>query len=612
MNVAPGVKIGTLKFLGKFVLVTYIDVLKRAAPDLLPNIVKVLDDKDSTVRDQACHVMGLMKARLPEAMTEKELKNVVKQKLEKIEEAAKDVKPSKYDREENWKPPAKKPAKKAAAPADDELMTFDSAPPKKKPPPGIGKKPVKKAADPEEEEKTGGDDDELMTFSNDAPVSKPPPNIGKKPVKKKAPADDEEMKDETAAAPAKKGPPALSSSKPAAAKGPTKAPTGPVIVEEDIGSGYSAEEAAAKAAELWDASVLSGFEEAKWQDKLASFTALNEAIAANESLDDKGIEATCKFVKAKMKDWKESNLNLIKGAIGTFKACSEKDTMSKRAFAAGASFFVDKCGDVKYAALIKEMVPIACEVLGPKFVMNQLLKHAAKAKAPNVFKEVCNMLIGIYEEFGAAGTPLKEVIDFGQLAASQTNAQVREAALKLFCELYKHLGSALETFMTEIKASTLKTINDAMASVEVYGKGDFTPTRQLRGAAAAAAVPAGPGKKGAGGGGGGGGGVADLLADMPRENITKKLTSKLLEQFKHKDPKIRMKVPEQIEAILKEAKMRIEAEGIGELMDCLKQGMKEANMAALRGNIGVLGLLAEAVGQPIGKYQKKCLVPMIE
>ena len=40
--------------------------------------------------------------------------------MTKIDEAAKEVKPTKYDRPENWKPPAPKPAKKAVA-ADDEL-----------------------------------------------------------------------------------------------------------------------------------------------------------------------------------------------------------------------------------------------------------------------------------------------------------------------------------------------------------------------------------------------------------------------------------------------------------------------------------------------------------
>ena len=360
--------------------------------------------------------------------------------MEKIDEAAKEVKPSKYDREENWKPPAKKAApKKAAAADDDELMSFDNGPPKRAPP-NIGKKPVKKkAADPEEEEKKASemDDDSLMTF-DEAPKRNPPANIGKKPVKK--PKEDEEMKDESAP---KKGPPALSSSKAPVAKGPTKAPTGPVIVEEDLGAGLSPEESASVAADIWSAEIIAGFEESAWKAKKDAFDALIEAIDANEDLTEKQIEATCKFVKSKMKDWKESNLNLIKGSISMYEALAKKDVMSKRGFAAGAAFFVDKIGDAKYMKLIQDMVPIACEVLSTKFVMNQMLKHAAKAKAPAVFRECCNCFITILEEFGPAGTPLKETVDFGQLAASQTNPQAREAATKLFCELYKHLGDAL-------------------------------------------------------------------------------------------------------------------------------------------------------------------------
>ena len=89
INVAPGVKTGTLKFVDKMVPVTYVDVLKRAAPELLPNIKKALDDKDAGVRDAACNTMGLFKARLPEDMLKAHLKDLVKQKMDKIEEAAK-------------------------------------------------------------------------------------------------------------------------------------------------------------------------------------------------------------------------------------------------------------------------------------------------------------------------------------------------------------------------------------------------------------------------------------------------------------------------------------------------------------------------------------------
>jgi len=85
--------------------------------------------------------------------------------MTKVDEAAKEVKPSKYDRPENWTPPppkaepkpkvVKKPVKKpeAAAPVDDadggELDCFNNEviAPKRAPPKGIGVKPKKKTDD---------------------------------------------------------------------------------------------------------------------------------------------------------------------------------------------------------------------------------------------------------------------------------------------------------------------------------------------------------------------------------------------------------------------------------------------------------------------------------
>lgn len=95
--------------------------------------------------------------------------------MEKIDEAAKEIKPTKYDRPENWKPPA--PKKPKAAPKeelgggdDDMMMSFDSKP-KRAPPKGIGVKPKKKTAPADAE-----------MADESAPVKKPaaraPPNIG--------------------------------------------------------------------------------------------------------------------------------------------------------------------------------------------------------------------------------------------------------------------------------------------------------------------------------------------------------------------------------------------------------------------------------------------------
>ena len=99
--------------------------------------------------------------------------------------------------------------------------------------------------------------------------------------------------------------------------------------------------------------------------------------------------------------------------------------MGKRALAVGSAFFVEKLGDVKLVAALKEMLISCAEVCGPKFVSGQIIKHASKAKAPKVHQEACALLVDIIDQFGATGAPLKETIDYGQLAAGQTTPAVR-------------------------------------------------------------------------------------------------------------------------------------------------------------------------------------------
>lgn len=85
-----------------------------------------------------------------------------------------------------------------------------------------------------------------------------------------------------------------------------------------------------------------------------------------------------------------------------------------------------------------------------------------------------------------------------------------------------------------------------------------------------------------------------------------------MEQFKHKDWKIRKKGGDDVEAIIREAKMRIENAGLNDLMDAMKNGMKDPNKAVVKVFIILLGLLAEALGPGIKQYTKKCYVPMLQ
>lgn len=160
--------------------------------------------------------------------------------------------------------------------------------------------------------------------------------------------------------------------------------------------------------------------------------------------------------------------------------------------------------------------------------------------------------------------------------------------MKLFCELYKHAGEAIKAFLTDIKESTLKLINAELSNVTQYKKGEFVQKRQIPGEGGSSDDPKKPGKK-----------EEDPLDCLPREDISKKLTSKLMEQFNNKTWSVRKKGADDVEAILKEAKMRIQPNGLNELMDALKKGMKDPNKAVVKSFINLLGLMADALGPQV-------------
>jgi hypothetical protein len=81
------------------------------------------------------------------------------------------------------------------------------------------------------------------------------------------------------------------------------------------------------------------------------------------------IEAIAKFVKMKMKDWKESNINLIKETIGLFTViASSCEKVNRRAVACIMPFLSDKIGDVKLTATVNELLLKLAELVTPKYI----------------------------------------------------------------------------------------------------------------------------------------------------------------------------------------------------------------------------------------------------
>lgn len=184
------------------------------------------------------------------------------------------------------------------------------------------------------------------------------------------------MKDE--AAPPKKPAPKLKeeekkapASKPAAKTALTGAPKGPNIQEENVGEGLSKEEAESRFIETFSAEIVANLEDTKkWNEKQEGYKALQQSIIEMQP-ESVILEAVVKYVRDRTKQWKESNINIIKEVLALFTVMAQQtEKLNKRSVAVMMTFITDKLGDVKFSNAIGEISMAASEIVTPKFVAN--------------------------------------------------------------------------------------------------------------------------------------------------------------------------------------------------------------------------------------------------
>ena len=110
-----------------------------------------------------------------------------------------------------------------------------------------------------------------------------------------------------------------------------------------------------------------------------------------------------------------------------------------------------------------------------------MVKKGLAAKAPNNIKETANFLAALIDEYGGGKVAVKECIDFATFCANHANKNVRDASMTLFGTVYKHLGEAVRSFLSDIKESTMKLIDAEFEKITPLKKGEFKSEREAKG-----------------------------------------------------------------------------------------------------------------------------------
>ena len=72
----------------------------------------------------------------------------------------------------------------------------------------------------------------------------------------------------------------------------------------------------------FESATVKAFSSAKWQEKVQGFEGLQAEIKEKQ-FESNVLDAVAIFIKKNMKDYKESNINLQKGTVATFKVMAE-------------------------------------------------------------------------------------------------------------------------------------------------------------------------------------------------------------------------------------------------------------------------------------------------
>jgi len=567
----PAVRANSLAWTSRIVLRTPKGSLSKVAKSMAESFVKCLDDSTPDVRNGAGDAFGALCVVLTtkpfgEIMSKLDAKK--KKRIEDFVASNAGTATSVPEPVKATKPAATKPKSPAKVAENVEAMTFDMsddasqmAPPKRSPPARFSPPKVAKAPSPEKPD--------AMTFDmgSDEPSAMAPP---------------------------KRAPPArLTTSKAPASKPTGKKAT--VVTDEELETGntMSPEELQSKIAEIIPAEITAGLASKNWKERLEQCDALVEGINGNTLGDMTSIGEVIIRMLGTTPGWKESNFQVVNkmfAIVGAVATNSEK--MSKKVAALSMATLTEKVGDMKLRNAASDCLLDLSEIVTPQFVCTQVYKHALTAKSPKVTAEAVGWINTSIDQFGLGHFDIKGLFDFIQQVLENTNPAVKKAALKLLVELRKVMGSALADLIhakgDDIKPALLKVIDAELGKVTTSDPVAQETTREVR------VVMAGKGGKTGKSGGGG----AAAAFELPRQDISGQITSKLLKGLADNDWKTRKATLVELDEMLVKAGKRIEP-NLGDLMPALKLRLSDKNQSVMMHTITLIGDLAKAVGPPI-------------
>lgn len=355
--------------------------------------------------------------------------------------------------------------------------------------------------------------------------------------------------------------------------------------EDEAPQAVPNEEAEEVLAAVIPVETLEKMKETSWKGKIEGLQELNTWIEENEERLNDILDHLFTFLKIVVKDWKESNINVIKATLDMVNFINSKATISKRsAYLVLTAQALDKLSDSKVADSFSACILSICESVSPKFVVSSIIKNTASCSKPKVVSECFSVISRIISDFGPHKVALKELVEYIKTALNQSNPVIKKSAQSTTVTLYSYLGENLLPLLTDIKDSTMKALQEDFSKSNQETNTEFKTVRGEEPAKYDA-------KK-----------ALDEL--IPRVNVSNSITQQVIKRLNDNNWKERKEALTSIEEVLDKSGKRIVPNGLDELFKALKARLGDSNKAIIRSTLGIISKLAECLGSEAAGFSK--------
>jgi len=364
---------------------------------------------------------------------------------------------------------------------------------------------------------------------------------------------------------------------------------------EDVGELMPQEEANEIVTNKVPSEIISEYDTIESKEKQKRLAELSKWLTENAPLDDRFVEALALWIKQKLKDFKENNVNIIGEAFFLLQTIANSTQLTKKFAKIIIPGIMEKIAEVKLFEQCQELTLSISDSATPFYVTSLIIQQCYSLKGINGIKNSLTLITKMIDEYTVNLMPLNLILDYAKYNLSHSNIQIRRIAIKPITMTYSQLGKAIKPLIAaDLKEAVYKSIEGELNEVKVNT--EVETKRKLKGLAESEVKVKSKD-------------AVDSL--MPRVNIAPQLTQKLISDIMDPAMKTRQEAKNTLEQILTSANNRILPNGLSSLMTALKSRMNEPCKNIAKGFITLVGNLATALGQGFKQYSKTLLQPLM-